>query len=307
VTENKLRVAFLGLGAMGLPMSHNVLAAGYPLTVWNRSAGKADALLAKGAALAGSPRAAAEAADVVLTCLPTQDEVREILTRPDGVLAGMTPGKTLVDTSTIDPAASQQLIALCAEHRIEMIEAPLSGGTVGAVNGTLTMMIGGDAAVLERVRPVLESMAKNIFHVGGPGMGQTLKLCNQMIAGAQTIALAEAYALLHAAGVDPKLATNVFAVSSANCVAIQQRVPVPGIGATHPASNGWKPGFATEWMAKDLFLSQQFARSLDVPVAQNATNLQCFEQSIQAGYRKLDQSVFGKVLVDRIDEHRKHG
>jgi 3-hydroxyisobutyrate dehydrogenase len=122
-----------------------------------------------------------------------------------------------------------------------------------------------------------------------------------MIAGAQTIALAEAYAMLHASGVDAKLATDVFAVSSANCVAIAQRVPVPGIQPGGPASNGWAPGFATEWMAKDLFLAQQFARSLDIPVAQAATNLQCFEQSIQAGYRKLDQSIFGKLLIDRSD------
>jgi 3-hydroxyisobutyrate dehydrogenase-like beta-hydroxyacid dehydrogenase len=167
------------------------------------------------------------------------------------------------------------------------------------------MMIGGETAVLERVRPVLESMAKNIFHVGGPGMGQTLKLCNQMIAGAQTIALAEAYAILHAAGVDPKLATDVFAVSTANCVAIQQRVPVPGVLPNSPASNDWQPGFATEWMAKDLFLAQAFARTLDVPLAQTATDLQCFEQSMQAGYAKRDQSIFGKVLTDRINEHRQ--
>src|SRR6202030_3350758 len=145
-----------------------------------------------------------------------------------------------------------------------------------------------------------ESMAKNIFHVGGPGAGQTLKLCNNLISGAQTVALAEAYAILNAAGVDPKLATDVFSVSSANCVAIQQRVPVPGIQPNGPASNDWRPGFATEWMAKDLFLSQNFAHALNVPVAQTAANLQCFEQSIQAGYAKLDQSVFGKVLTDRI-------
>jgi len=234
--------------------------------------------------------------------------VRDVLTRTDGLLAGFAPGAAFVDTSTIDPTASQQLIALCAERGIEMIEAPLSGGTIGAKSGTLTMMIGGDGAVLERVRPVLASMAKNIFHVGGAGMGQTLKLCNQMIAGAQTIALAEAYALLHAAGVDAKLATDVFAVSTANCVAIQQRVPVPGIQPNGPASNEWRAGFATEWMAKDLFLAQQFARALDLPVAQTAANLQCFEQSMQAGYRKLDQSVFGKVLIDRIDAHaREHG
>jgi 3-hydroxyisobutyrate dehydrogenase len=300
-----VRVAFLGLGAMGLPMAEHVLAAGFPLTVWNRTAAKADALVTAGAARAQTPRDAAAAADVVLLCLPTQDEVRDILTRADGVLAGLGAGKTIVDTSTIDPSASQQLIASCAERGIEMLEAPLSGGTIGAKSGALTMMIGGDAAVLERVRPVLESMAKNIFHVGGPGMGQTLKLCNQMIAGAQTIALAEAYALLHAAGVDAKLATDVFAVSTANCVAIQQRVPVPGVQPAGPASNEWRPGFATEWMAKDLFLALQFARSLDVPVAQNAANLQCFEQSMQAGYRKLDQSVFGKVLIDRIDAHAR--
>jgi 3-hydroxyisobutyrate dehydrogenase len=301
--SQKVRVAFLGLGAMGLPMAEHVLAAGFPLTVWNRTPAKAGPLVSAGATLAATPRDAAAAAEVILSCLPTQDEVRDVLLRSDGLLAGMSAGKTFVDTSTIDPSASQALIALCAERGIDMLEAPLSGGTIGAKSGALTMMIGGDGAVLERVRPVLESMAKNIFHVGGAGMGQTLKLCNQMIAGAQTIALAEAYALLHAAGVDAKLATDVFAVSTANCVAIQQRVPVPGVQPNGPASNDWQPGFATEWMAKDLFLSLQFARSLDVPVAQNAANLQCFEQSMQAGYRKLDQSVFGKVLIDRIDAH----
>jgi 3-hydroxyisobutyrate dehydrogenase len=305
--DPKVRVAFLGLGAMGLPMAEHVLAAGFPLTVWNRTPGKADALRARGASVANSPRAAAQAADVVLTCLPTQTEVRDVLLREDGLLAGFAPGATFVDTSTIDPAASQQMIAQCAAHGIDMIEAPLSGGTIGAESGALTMMVGGDAAVLERVRPVLASMAKNIFHIGGAGMGQTLKLCNQMIAGAQTIALAEAYALLHAAGVDAKLATDVFAVSAANCVAIQQRVPVPGVQPNGPASNGWRPGFATEWMAKDLFLAQQFARALDLPVAQTAANLQCFEQSMQAGYRKLDQSVFGKVLIDRVDAHLTAG
>ena len=303
----KTRVAFLGLGAMGLPMAEHVFAAGFPLTVWNRTPQKADGLVAAGAVRAATPRDAAQNADVVLTCLPTQDEVRDVLQRPDGLFAGFARGAAFVDTSTIDPSASKELIAQCAERGVDMIEAPLSGGTIGAKSGTLTMMIGGDAAVLERVRPVLESMAKNIFHVGGPGMGQTLKLCNQMIAGAQTIALAEAYAILHAAGVDAKLATDVFAVSTANCVAIQQRVPVPGVLPNSPATNGWKPGFATEWMAKDLFLAQTFARSLDLPVAQTAANLQCFEQSMQAGYRKLDQSIFGKVLIDAVDKHRKAG
>jgi 3-hydroxyisobutyrate dehydrogenase len=299
------RVAFLGLGAMGSPMSRNLLKAGFPLTVWNRTASKAEALGNEGAGVATSPQEAAKGADVVLLCLPTQVEVREILTREDGVLAGIAKGKIIVDTSTIDPTSSIELIAHCRTQGVEMIEAPLSGGTVGAEAGTLTMMIGGEKAILDRVRPVLEAMAKNIFYVGGPGTGQTLKLCNQLIAGSQTVALGEAYAILHATGIDPKLATDVFSVSAADCVAIRQRVPVPGVLPNAPATNGWKPGFATEWMAKDLFLVQQLAKTLNVPVMQTAANFQVLEQSIQEGYAKLDQSVIGKVLIDRIEAAKK--
>jgi 3-hydroxyisobutyrate dehydrogenase len=300
-----VRVAFLGLGAMGAPMAHNLLTAGFPLTVWNRSAARARELAEHGAQVAATPREAAAAADVVLACLPTQEEVRDVLTRPDGILAGLAKGATFVDTSTIDPSASAALHALCTEHGVAMLEAPLSGGTIGAQAGTLTMMIGGQAAVLERVRPVLAAVAKNIFHIGGPGAGQTLKLCNNLISGSQTIALAEAYAVLHAAGVDPKLATDVFAVSSANCVAIQQRVPVAGIQEHGPASNDWRPGFATEWMAKDLGLVQQFARSLSVPLMQTAVNFQLLQESMQAGYAKLDQSIVGKLMIDRIDAGKR--
>jgi 3-hydroxyisobutyrate dehydrogenase len=300
-----VRVAFLGLGAMGAPMARNLLAAKIPLTVWNRTAARAQEFAAQGATVAATPKEAAAGADVVLACLPTQDEVRDTLTRPDGILAGLAKGTVFIDCSTIDPTASAALHALCAEHGVAMLEAPLSGGTVGATAGTLTMMIGGDAAVLERVRPILAPMAKNVFHVGGPGAGQTLKLCNNLVAGSQTVALAEAYAILHAAGVDAKLATDVFAVSSANCVALQQRVPVPGIQTHGPASNDWKPGFATEWMAKDLGLAQQFARSLNVPLLQTAVNFQLLQESIQAGYAKLDQSIIGKVMTDRIDAAKK--
>lgn len=286
-------------------MARNLLAAKVPLTVWNRTAARAQEFAELGARVAVTPKEAAAQADVVLACLPTQEEVRDILTRPDGILAGLAKGAIFVDCSTIDPTASQALHALCAEHGIAMLEAPLSGGTIGATAGTLTMMVGGDAAVLDEVRPILATMAKNIFHIGGPGAGQTIKLCNNLVAGSQTVALAEAYAILHAAGVDAKLATDVFAVSSANCVALQQRVPVPGVQEHGPASNDWKPGFATEWMAKDLGLAQQFARSLNVPLMQTAVNFQLLQESIQAGYAKLDQSIIGKVMTDRIDQTKR--
>lgn len=292
------RVAFLGLGAMGAPMARNLLRAGLPLRVWNRTASKAEALRDAGAEVADSPAAAARDADVVLLCVPTEREVRDLLTRADGILAGIASGKVIIDCSTIAPAAAVEHHRLCAERGVEMLEAPLSGGTIGAAAGTLTMMVGGDAAVLERVRPVLEAMAKNIFYLGPPGAGQTVKLCNNLIFAAQIVGVAEAYAILMRAGLDPAKATEVFAVSTADCTATRGRVPVPGVQANAPASHGWAPGFATEWMAKDLALAEECARSLGVPVAQTALNYQLLRIAIQMGYAKLDLSVVGKMVQD---------
>jgi 3-hydroxyisobutyrate dehydrogenase len=291
-----LRVAFIGLGAMGLPMAENIARAGFSLTVWNRTAAKAGGVIELGASAAGSPREAAAAADVTLLCLPSSPDVADMLERADGVLAGAQRGSIVVDCSTIDPQASRGFAARCAEHGVDFLEAPLSGGTVGAKNGTLTLMIGGDASVLERARPVLQAVGKNLFHVGGPGAGQTVKLCNQMIFAAQMIAVAEAYTLLGDAGIDPKLATEIFSVSTADCSAVRGRVPVAGVQPNAPASNGWKPGFATEWMAKDLHLAEELARSLTRFVPQTALNHQLMRLTMEAGHAKEDLSIVGEVL-----------
>jgi len=296
--SDTLRASFLGLGAMGLPMARNIARAGFPLTVWNRTASKMQELGAKGARVAATPREAAAAADVILICVPSSDEVRDVLTRTDGVFAGAARGSIVVDCSTIDPNASRSFHALAAERGLHFLEAPLSGGTMGAAAGTLTLMVGGDAATLERALPVLKSVGKNIFHLGGPGAGQTTKLCNQMIFAAQMVAVAEAYALLGRAGIDPKLATDVFAVSSANCTAVAQRVPIPGLQPGMPASEGWKPGFATEWMAKDLHLAEEFARSLTQPVMQVALDHQIMRMAMRHGYAKLDISTVGKMMIE---------
>ena len=293
-------VAFLGLGAMGAPMSHNLLKAGFPLTVWNRSRAKAEPLAAAGASIAATPAAAAAAADVVLICVPTQVEVRDLLEREDGLLAGLRPGATIVDCSTIDPNAAKEHYALCKARGVDILEAPLSGGTVGAEAGTLTLMVGGDEAVLERVRPVLEAVGKNIFYMGPPGTAQVTKLCNNLIMAAQMVAVAEAYTLLAAGGIDPKKATDVFLVSTANCTAVAHRCPVPGVQPNAPSSNGWKPGFATEWMAKDLHLAQEYARSVGAPVLQVALDHQIHRMAIQEGYAKDDLSTIGKMLLDRL-------
>ena len=279
---------------MGAPMSRNLIAAGYPLCVWNRTASKAAPFLAAGAAVAATPGEAAAFGDVVMLCVPTQVEVHDLLVRPDGLLAHIRPGSTIVDCSTIDPNASIEHIRLCAERGIDMIEAPLSGGTVGAEAGTLTLMVGGDERVLDCVRPVLEAVGKNIFHMGAAGTGQVTKLCNNLIFAAQMVAVAEAYTLLDAGGIDPKKATDVFAVSTANCTAVTQRVPVPGVLPNAPASNDWNPGFATEWMAKDLDLAQEYARSVGAPVLQVALNHQVHRMAMQEGYAKLDLSTIRK-------------
>ncbi len=284
-------------------MCRNLLKGGFELCVWNRSPEKAEAFKALGARVAATPGEAGAFGDVVLLCVPTQAEVRELLTRADGLLAHVRPGSAIVDCSTIDPNASVDHIRMCAEHGIDMIEAPLSGGTVGAEAGTLTLMAAGDERVLERVRPVLEAVGKNIFFMGAAGAGQVTKLCNNLIMAAQMVAVAEAYTLLDAGGIDPKKATDVFLVSTANCTALA-RVPVPGVVPNSPASNGWKPGFATEWMAKDLDLAQSYAKSVGAPVLQVALNHQVHRMAIQEGYAKLDLSTIGKMLLDRLHAGR---
>ncbi|MBV9102103.1 MAG: NAD(P)-dependent oxidoreductase [Candidatus Eremiobacteraeota bacterium] len=293
-----LRVAFLGLGAMGLPMARNLLCAGFPLTVWNRTPAKCDALRSEGASVAATPEEAARAADVVLVCVPSSAEVYDLLTRGDGILAGMEKGGTIVDCSTIAPTAAIEHERLCRERHVAMLEAPLSGGTAGAAAGTLTLMVAGDASVLERVRPVLSAVGKNIFYLGPPGAGQAVKLCNNLVFAAQIVAVAEAYALLLRAGIDARKATDVFLVSTADCTAVKGRVPVPGVQRAAPASNGWVPGFATEWMAKDLHLAEDFAKSLGVPVLQTALDHQMLRIAMQAGYAKMDLSVVGKMLQE---------
>jgi 3-hydroxyisobutyrate dehydrogenase len=292
------RVAFLGLGAMGEPMAKNLLRAGYPLRVWNRTAAKAEALRGEGALPCATPADAAREADIIVLCVPSSPDVRDLLTRPDGVLAGARARSVVIDCSTIAPRASIEHAELCAQRGVAMLEAPLSGGTVGAKAGTLTLMLGGDAAVLERVRPVLQAVGKNIFHLGGAGAGQTVKLCNNLIFAAQIVAVGEAYALLGAAGLDAAAATRVFEVSTADCTAVRQRVPVAGVQPAAPASNGWAPGFATEWMAKDLHLTLEEAKALGVTCFQVALDHQLLRTAMQRGYAKLDLSVVGKMIAD---------
>jgi 2-hydroxy-3-oxopropionate reductase len=199
------RIGFIGLGVMGKPMARNLLARGFRVVVSSRSRGPVDELVAAGAEAADTPAAVARESTIIITMVPDSPDVEAVLEGPDGVFATMAPGSLVVDTSTIAPAVARRLAARAAELGSAMLDAPVSGGEVGAINASLSIMIGGEAAAVERARPVLEAMgnAERIVHIGASGSGQLCKVCNQMVIGGTLAAVSEAFALARKAGVDP--------------------------------------------------------------------------------------------------------
>lgn len=196
------RIGFIGIGLMGLPMCHRLLAAGYPLTVWNRSPDKCAPLVAAGATRATSPAALTGECAVVMLCVADTAAVEDVFRRADGVAAGLAPGKTLIDFSSIDPAATRELATATRAAGAHWLDAPVSGGVVGAEAGSLVIMAGGEAEALEPLRPLLAQLSQRVTHMGGSGAGQVTKICNQLIVAANAVLIAEAVALAERAGVD---------------------------------------------------------------------------------------------------------
>jgi 3-hydroxyisobutyrate dehydrogenase len=289
-----MRIGFVGLGAMGLPMTGHLLAAGHEVTVASRSRGPIDAALAQGAREGGSPKGVAEESDVVLLCVPNSPEVVEVI---DGMLDALGPGTTVVDCSTIDPDIERAQHARVAATGARYLDAPLSGGTAGAHKGTLTLMVGGDAATLADTESAFEPFAGLIVHVGGPGMGQVVKLCNNLIYAAQMTATAEATALAVKSGVDPHKLFEVLTHATGDCVAVRTRLPVAGVVPESPASNDWQPGFMTDLMAKDLDLALRYGAGAGVPLATTAAARQLLTAASSAGYGREDFSAVAKVVL----------
>ena len=211
-----MRIGFIGLGAMGLPMAGHLVAAGHEVTVASRSRGPIDEAVALGAHDGGTPRQVAAASELIFLCVPNSPEVVEVV---DGMLDVLGPGHTVMDCSTIDPEVERAQHVRVSATGARYLDAPLSGGTAGARNGVLTLMVGGDAATLEDVTPVLTAFARLIVHVGGPGMGQVVKMCNQVIYAAQMTATAEATALAVRSGVDLHKLYEVLTHATGDCVA----------------------------------------------------------------------------------------
>ena len=207
------------------------------------------------------------------------------------------PGKTVVDCSTIDPEVERAQHARVGATGARYLDAPLSGGTAGAHKGALTLMVGGDADVLADTEPALEPFSGLIVHVGGPGMGQVVKLCNNLIYAAQMTATAEATAMAVKSGVDMGKLYEVLTHATGDCVAVRTRLPVPGVIPESPASNGWQPGFMTDLMAKDIDLALAYAARTGVPVPTTAAARQLLTAASSAGYGREDFSAVAKVVL----------
>jgi 3-hydroxyisobutyrate dehydrogenase len=288
-----VRIGFIGLGAMGFPMASHLLAAGHDVTVASRSRGPIERAIAAGATEGDGPAGVVQASEVTILCVPNSPDVAGIV---DAILPVLTAGKIVVDTSTIDPDVERAQHERVRTTGAGYLDAPLSGGTVGAERGTLTLMVGGDADVLQQARPALEPFAGLIVHVGGPGVGQVVKLCNQLIYAAQMLAVSEATALALKSGVDLKLLHEVGTHATADCVALRTRIPVPGALPDSPATNHWQPGFMTDLMAKDVDLVLAYAAKLASPAFTAGVVRPVLGAASAAGYGREDFSAIGKVI-----------
>jgi 3-hydroxyisobutyrate dehydrogenase len=236
----------------------------------------------------------AEAGEIVILCVPSSPQVVEVV---DLMLPALGTGKVVVDCSTIDPDVARAQHQRVTATGAGFLDAPLSGGTAGAEKGTLTLMVGGDEATLDTARPALEPFAGLVVHVGGPGMGQVVKLCNNLIYAAQMLATAEATALAVKSGVDLDKLHEVLVHSTGDCVAVRTRLPVAGVVPDSPASNGWRPGFMTDLMAKDLDLALNYGARAGVPLATTAIARQALTAATVAGYGREDFSSLAKVIL----------
>jgi 3-hydroxyisobutyrate dehydrogenase len=288
-----MRLGFIGLGAMGLPMTRHLLEAGHEVTVASRSRGPIDAAVTLGANEGNGPAAVAEASEVVLLCVPNSPEVVEVV---DAMLPELGPQHIVIDCSTISPEVEREQHERVSATGARYLDAPLSGGTLGAQNGTLTLMVGGDAKTLADATPAIDPFSALVVHVGGPGMGQVVKLCNNLIYAAQMTATAEATALAKRSGVDMDQLLEVLTHATGDCVAVRTRLPVPGVVPESPASNGWKPGFMTDLMAKDLDLALAYGAAAGVPLATTATARQMLTAASSAGFGREDFSSVAKVV-----------
>jgi len=283
------RVGFIGLGLMGSGMSMNLLNAGFPLTVWNRTRTKMKPLVEAGAEGADSPREVAERSDVVIVIVTDSSDVDEVLLGSRGVVHGAQPGTIVIDMSTISPAVTRRIATELGKKEVRMLDAPVSGGAIGARNGTLSIMVGGDDETFQECLPLFQAMGKTITHVGDHGMGQTVKLCNQILVGLNMLAVAEGLLFASKAGVDVEKA---FAAVSGGAAGSWQ---LTNNGA-RLLKGDLEPGFKAKDYLKDLRLIMETANEIKMPLTGTGVVYQMFRSIDAMGLRdKGTQAVIRAV------------
>ena len=292
----KKRIAFIGVGNMGLPMATNLIKAGYPVTAFDVVSDALSRAEKAGARAAAAIEEAVDGAGIVISMLPSGRHVRDVYLAEAGVMASAGPETLLIDSSTIDVETAREVCRQAEAAGLPMVDAPVSGGVVGAENAALTFMVGGTETAFTLAQPVLEAMGKTVIHAGGPGNGQAAKICNNMILGMSMIAVSESFVLAEKLGLDPQKLFEIASRSSGQCWSLTTYCPMPGPVPTSPANRDYKPGFTAEMMLKDLRLSQEAAQNVGVatPLGAGATALYTLFNN--SGNQKVDFSGIIKMI-----------
>ncbi len=284
-----LKIGYIGLGLMGKPMALNILKAGFSLVVFNRSRASIDELVHAGATAASSPAEVAEQVDIVFTNLPDSPDVEQVALGKNGIIEGAHPGLIFVDNSTIKPATARQIAEKLAQKGVLALDAPVSGGDIGAQNGTLAIMVGGPVEALEKVRPVFEVLGKTITHVGESGAGQIAKAANQIMVAAQMVAMSELLIFAQKAGADPQKVIQAIRGGAAQCWTLD-------VKPQRLFSGNRQPGFKASMQAKDLNIVMDTAREYGIPLPSCGLDSQLYNAMLQQGMANLDNSAIIAVI-----------
>jgi 2-hydroxy-3-oxopropionate reductase len=287
--SEKLKVGYIGLGIMGKSMARNILKAGFSLVVHNRSREAVNELVAEGAIEAYSPQEVAAQVDVVFTNLPDSPDVELVALGTDGILVGAKDGLIFVDNSTIKPATARYIAEKLADKGVLSLDAPVSGGDIGAQKGTLAIMVGGPAEALEKVMPIFNAIGKSITHVGNTGAGQIAKACNQIMVAAQMTAMGELLILARKAGADPEKVVAAIQGGAAQCWSLD-------VKPERLFAGNRNPGFKAYMQAKDLGIVMDTAREYGISIPAAAVNTQLFNAMLQMGMAELDNSAVVGVI-----------
>jgi 2-hydroxy-3-oxopropionate reductase len=293
-----LKVGYIGLGLMGKPIAMNILKAGFSLVVHNRSREKVKELVQEGAVEAFSPAEVASQVDVVFTNLPDSPDVEKIVLGENGIIFGGKPGLIFVDNSTIKPAVARTIAISLAEEGILALDAPVSGGDIGAMNGTLTIMVGGPSEALEKVRPIFEVMGKTITHIGDAGSGQIAKAANQIMVAAQMVAMGELLMFAQKSGADPVKVVEAIRGGAAQCWTLDVKPP-------RLFSGNRQPGFKASMQSKDLNIVMETAKEYGIPLPSCAIDQQLYQSMLQNNLGNLDNSAIISVFENLANEKLK--